>query len=295
MSPSAAVLAALALFAAQQTPPADPPATDVDEVVVEGRGVEEAVRAFVEDVAAAPRGRNRARWDGRVCVGVVNMAPAYAQAMIDQISAVTLAVGLDVGDPGCRPHVLIIADSDGDALARRLVADEGRVFRPDIEATGHLGREALERFQSSGAPVRWWTISETVLADTGAPATGSVQVRGASRLRSNVREDLRRIIVILDASRIGRVGFTGLSEYVAMVALAQVDPDVDARGYSTILNLFADGTPDPDARMTQWDLDYLRALYATRGDSARRSGEADALVREILRAGRQPGGAAEGE
>lgn len=290
-----AVAAALTLFAAQQTPPAEPPATEVEEVVVQGRGVEEAVRAFVQDVAATPRGRNRARWDGRVCIGVVNMAPAYAQAMIDQISAVTLAVGLDAGEPGCRPHVLIIADSDGDALARRLVADEERVFRPTIDANGHLGRAALERFQNSGAPVRWWAVSETVMADTGAPATGEVQVRNASRLRSNVREDLRRIIVILDANRIGRVGFVGLAEYVAMVTLAQVDPDVDARGYPSILNLFADGIPDPNARLTQWDLDYLRALYATRGDSARRSGEADALVREILRAGRVQTGAADAE
>lgn len=286
MSILAAALASLALAAAQPAAQAaEPPPTEVEGVVVQGGQVEEAVRAFVEDVAAAPRGRNRARWDGRVCIGVVNLAPRYAQAMIDQISAVSLAVGLDVGEPGCRPHVLILADSDGDALASRLVADEGRVFRPDIGAS-NLGRDALEAFQTSGAPVRWWAVSETVLADSGASASGAVRVRGASRLRSNVREDLRRIIVILDTSRIGTVGFTGLSEYVAMVALAQVDPDVDATAYPTILNLFAGGAPDPNARMTQWDLDYLRALYATRGDSGRRSGEADALVAEILRQGR---------
>jgi hypothetical protein len=280
-----AVLAALiAAFAVSPaTAQQGQPAAD-DKVVVQGKSAEDAVRDFVAEVGVTPDGTNMARWGDTVCVGVYNLAPKYAQQMIDQVSLVGAAIGVEPGGPGCKANVLIMADVDGDALAARLVDDHIRKFLPPATDGADLGREALRKFKTSDAPVRWWHVGQTVLVDTGeAIARGdTVRVRGAGRLRDNVRQDMSHIVIILDASRIGTVSFASLSDYVAMVALSQVDADADTREYSTVLNLFNTDTGARTARMTQWDLDYLTALYETAGDASSPGREANHIARKML-------------
>lgn len=278
----AALLATAAAPALAQTPQPAPS----NKVVVEAQRPEEAVRDFVAEIGASatPDGANLARWDRKVCVGVVNITPAYAQKLIDQVSLVALAVGLEPGEPGCKPNVLILADSNGDELAARLIKDSPKAFRPEANGASNLGRTALRKFEKSNAPVRWWHVSETVLVDTGQSAmeARSVRVRGASRLRNNVREDLHHAIIILDTKRIGSVSFASLADYVAMVALAQVDADADMSKHPSILNLFNTEKSDRTARMTQWDLDYLIALYGTRGDASTAKSEARHIARAMM-------------
>lgn len=278
-----AVLAATTAPALAQTPPA----SGNNKVVIEAQRPEEAVRDFVAEIGASatPDGANLARWDRKVCVGVVNVTPTYAQKLIDQVSLVALAVGLDPGEPGCKPNVLVLADTNGDELAARLIKGSPKAFRPEPNGTSHLGRTALRKFEKSNAPVRWWHVSQTVLVDTGQSAmeARSVRVRGASRLRNNVREDLHHAIIILDTKRIGSVSFSSLADYVAMVALAQVDADADMSKHPSILNLFNAEKNDRTARMTQWDLDYLISLYNTRGDASTAKAEARHIARGMMK------------
>ena len=268
---SLVLAAALVGFASPSFAQAQPE-NEVEEVTVIGRPLREAVQSFVEEVGVAQRDQNLARWDRRVCVGVVNMNNRYAQVLADQVSAVAMVVGLQPGDPGCRPNILILADSDGDALARALVEEDPQVFRPDIGNT-NLGRDALEHFQSSGAPVRWWSVTYTRTAAFGVTA---------SRLRQSHEEALGHVIIILDTSRIGQVSFASLADYISMVALAQVDAQIDPTGYDTVFNLFTP-TGSRTQRMTDWDLAYLRALYEMRGDAADPEREARQIALEASR------------
>lgn len=266
-----------------------PPESD-GKVVVTGRSPEEAVRDFVAEVGAAPNDANLARWGDTVCVGVYNLAPRYAQDLIDRVSLIGAAIGIEPGEPGCKPNVLIMADQNTDELVDRLVRDHLRKFLPPDTDDANLGRAALEKFKYSEAPVRWWQVSQTVLADTGeAIARGdTVRVRGSGRLVSNVRQDISHILIILDANRIGTISFGSLSDYVAMMALAQIDADADTQGYPTILNLFAMNGPNRTQRMTQWDLDYLTALYETPGDAANSGREANRIARKMLQEQESP-------
>ena len=256
-----------------------------DSVVVQGQRLDEAVRDFVAEVGEAPDGENMARWDRRVCVGVFNMAPEYAQKLIDRVSIIASAVGLEPGEPGCRTNVLVMADSDGDALAKRLVGDHIRKLKPvSADGASTLDQEALKRFQTSHAPVRWWHVGMTVLSDTGEPVMrgSTVRVRGSSRMRKNVRQELSRVLIILDTSRIGSVSFASLGDYVAMATLAQLDADADTSDFPTVLNLFANKSGDRTLRLTQWDLDYLRALYEVPGDAPSANREQTRIARQML-------------
>lgn len=260
------------------------PATELGEIEVTGRRLKEEVQSFISEVAAPPRGRQLARWDRSICVGVSNLDARYAQFMIDRIAQRALEIGIDVEEPGCKPDIMIVVAADAPALARALVRDDPQGFRPARGSTDR-GSAALDRFQSTDAPVRWWHVSLPVSVDTGDIAVHldgeeppTIAVRDASRLRSNIRDDLARVVVIVDVTKVGTIGFGALSDYVAMIALAQVEPDADTSPYDTVLNLFADGS-DRSAGLTQWDKDYLKSLYTARRDRARSTQQ----TRDILR------------
>lgn len=224
------------------------------------------------------------------------MQSRFAQFVIDRFAVNAFDGGTDVGGPGCRPNVLLLATTDGSALAHRLVREAGLGFRP---AMGHtnLDRKALRRFQTFDAPVRWWNVVMPVTTDTGDIATRlrgediidphtngeafALRVRDASRIRSTIQYDMAWTIIIVDMSKTGSVPFGALADYISMVALAQVDAEADLAGQSTILNLF--DAPDVVGGLTDWDKDYLAALYAAPNDRSSAEQQENGVVRTLVR------------
>jgi hypothetical protein len=70
-------------------------ATALEDLVVEGRTLREAVEAFVDAVTAPPPGHGPARWQQRICIGVVNLRHDAARIIIDQVSTAAEAIGLE--------------------------------------------------------------------------------------------------------------------------------------------------------------------------------------------------------
>lgn len=266
----AAAFAALALIgASQQVPPPPAPSQDggsrVEDIdVIGGRPLREAIEAFTDTVIAPPAGRNPARWPKKVCVGAANLEREAAQAIVDRVTQVALQIGLEIGEPGCDANILIVAADNGSAMATALVEYRPVVFRPHY-AGATRGMLQLARFQQTAAPVRWWHVALPVVGDTGRPAVrvpGSDRgplIPGNGRLRTEVRNELRRAFVIIDVEQVSNISFQQLTDYVAMAALAQIDPDADMSAFPTVLNVFDD--PASAASMTDWDLSYLGALY----------------------------------
>jgi len=265
----------------------------VEEVVVRGRRLGEIefdlrlyIREFVEEIAAPARTRGYARWRRRLCVGVHNLENTAAQYIVDRISSVALDIGLEAGEPGCRPEVNILFAADANEMAAYMVDAQPHVFRPAGGNAGmDLGLEALDTFVQSDRAVRWWHVSLPVDARTGAaaielPSTrglcegnpllirGSssslcppnVAVAGPSRLHSATRDDLRYVIIIVDATRLNGATWQQLADYLAIVSLAQIDPNANPAAFDSILNLF--GNPSAYSGLTDWDRSYLRALYS---------------------------------
>lgn len=286
-----AALASAALLsttpqAVPQAAPADIPAAELNDIIVEGRRIEEAARAYIQEVGEPPRGTRLARWNAPVCISMTNMQPRFAQFVIDRIAANALDAGADIGAPGCKPNVIILATTDGPALAKKLVKEVGIGFRPAINHT-NLNRDALADFQNSDAPVRWWNVVMPVTTDTGDIAITlrgdeprQVTVRDGSRIRSNIRYDMAWTIVIVDMSKTGGAPFGVLADYISMVSLAQIDPSADLSGQSTVMNLFRQ--PGETDGLSQWDKDYLAALYTAPSDRADGNRQEAAVARSLV-------------
>jgi hypothetical protein len=246
----------------------------VEEMVVRGRRMSDVgnelrifVRSFIDEVVAVPPGRGYARWHQRVCVGVYNLENDAAQYVVDRISQLARDVGLDAGEPGCTPEVIVIFTTTAKDVAAHMVAESPRMFRP---AGGigemNLDRAALDEFATSDRPVRWWHVSLPVDARTGNTAIRqagegppTVNVAGPSRIHDGTRDDLKYVIIIVDATQLTGTTWQELGDYLAVVSLAQIAPDTNPTAFDSILNLFSN--PAAYTGLTDWDRSYVRALY----------------------------------
>lgn len=284
-------------------PPRDPTVYRLEEIVVEGTRLEERTAEYVREVAAPPRGRGPARWREGVCVGAANFDPEVAQYLVDRVSDVARDLGLSAGQPGCEPSILIVGTTGGADFAREFVAMRPRLFR--VGGSGmDRGSAALEVFMSSDRPVRWWHVSMPTDSETGqrtvrlpgemrpmpnldprqdvlgyAPIT---RVPVASRIQSSVEDRMMRSFVIIDVDKLGGVSLEQLGDYVAMVALVQVNPDAETGRYETILNLFE--YPDSIAGLSGWDRAYMEGIYATRPGRISTSAQVQSITQAILSA-----------
>ncbi len=284
---------ALAAGLLAQTPdpvqdPAGGAVAQLGDVVVEGRRLRSVVQDFVGEVTApATSNRGPARWNGPICIGVVNLRAEVAQYIVDRASDVARELGLTAGEPGCTANVLIIAAADGQAVAEGIVEERRRAFVPGGSGmTRPLS--ALEDFRTSDAPVRWWHVSTPVDFETGQLATRmpgqeapQTAVSRASRIRTDIRDDMFRAIIIVDITKVESLTLPQLADYCTLIALAQVDPKAEVASFETILNVFIDPTI---SGLTSWDRDYLTALYGieqNRLGSARGGEIVDLMMRSV--------------
>ncbi|MES2626695.1 MAG: hypothetical protein V4628_15520 [Pseudomonadota bacterium] len=236
----------------------------------EGWSIQDYMLDFVGEIGdPASDSHGYARWRDKICVSVHNLRNAQtAQYVADRVSAVALEVGLRPEEPGCTPDLSIIFTSDGAALATSMVSTKRSAFRPYGGAGGTTqGLDALEKFATSDAPVRWWQVTMPVdrlgniavnvnRADQGIPVVWS----SGFLITKSISDEVWATYVIVDITKIGNAGWEALADYVAMVSLAQVDPKGVPANYNSILNLFK--TTNPAKGLTELDWTYLRALYA---------------------------------
>lgn len=285
-------------------PPVDPDPQAVEGVVVEGRRESEAERQkaesdFVRELAEPTRRNRLARWNDGICPAVVGRSQRHGEFLAERIAVEARDVGLEVGRPGCKPDVLVVLTRQPEAVARGLREGDRNLFahldkRGTVESGG--GQQSLDAFIQTPRPVRWWHVATQtgadgrpmkfiqVLPDPGSPVVPLIEGTGSSRLSSLTKEDLTRAVIIVDATRLAGVTYEALGSYLAMVALAQLDPEADPKGLATIMTLFKDrdaGVTPPET-LTAYDRAYLKGLYAA-PDNARSVHTQRGAIRRSLR------------
>ncbi|MGD9814061.1 MAG: hypothetical protein AB7Q23_15715 [Hyphomonadaceae bacterium] len=269
-----------------------------------GDDLAQRARAFVDSVSLIETDATAARWDGRICVGAVGLAPDQAQMLIDRISARAQSVGLRPGEPGCRANVMVIYAPDSDTISRQIVEQRRDLLGVNPEEVT-LGSAALEDFANTPRPIRWWHISSLSTGTLRPDATqaiqsaqGSGQARRAatgdltgstmstaediqgmdavrtdgSRSRSYERNELSYALIVVDARRVAGKPAGAWMDYVALVALAQLDPYADTGAYPTVLNLFQSDASGATG-LTPWDEAFLQSLYRASGGGVRQAAD----------------------
>lgn len=225
------------------------------------------------------------RWNTALCTSVIGPPAEQAQFIADRISLRAIEVGLEAGAPGCDTNLLVIVTNDPGTLLPAIAEKHRDVFGFTGDANVDTGgsESSLANFMAVDRPVRWRQVIETV-GENGMPLDGDARtdplqysqpplanmpiVRADStRLRSNVRRQLSRVVVVVDTRQTTGSGLGAIADYLAFVALADVSPDADLSGFPSILNLFNPDTDHPDA-LSDWDAAFLKGLYTARLNSA---------------------------
>lgn len=90
------------------------------------------------------------------------------------------------------------------------------------------------------------------------------------------------VLVIIDMRQVHGLSYGQLTDYVAMRGFAQLDPDADIGSAPSILQLFTSNPSQPlPQALSDWDLQFLRALYATEQDSIVQRNQ---VIRMMMRA-----------
>lgn len=294
------VAATLAMSAPQSQAQDPDAATRLEDVQVTGRPLDSLIREFVDGVAAPNARRNLARWNRGVCVSAAGFQPETAQYLVDRVSTVAEDVGLRPGQPGCTPNIMIVASADPATLTAELIERRPLAFRPGGPGMDRGGARLAE-FRDNDRPVRWWAVSVPTDSETGQRAvrmagdcSGAcssvvsyapvISVSSASRLSTQIVDNMKHVIVVVDVDRLGDVTALQLADYVAMVSLAQIDPAADTDAYATILNVF--DAPDDARTLTDWDQAYLQGLYCSQRTQALPGANRSEVVSTIRRAHR---------
>ena len=295
---------------------------DNEEVIVRPPAESDAdqVRSFVSELPTpVGRGRIMPRWNGPLCLGVAGMQAEQARVMNNRIGLVAHAVGVTVREPECSPNVLIFFTENADGFASQL-AGRTSLVSGDGQSGNSLGGDALREFAETPRAVRWWHVSVTAAdgftagrdrqssahrdqvqsavdpneqteeaqererdQQAAGAYTNSVRVRNMSRLRGGVTENLARVIIVIDANKVRNVDVGALSDYVAMVTLAQINASADVVSQPSILNLFSDSAEFRADRLTSWDAEYLEGLYRSAEDARSTRDQERQIVRSMMR------------
>jgi len=86
-----------------------------------------------------------------------------------------------------------------------------------------------------------------------------------SRLHRGVKQEFARVIIVVDARQAQGVALNSLGDYLAMVALSQINPNHATSEFPSILNLFRSGNV---SAMTEWDVSYLQGVYHMSRDAS---------------------------
>jgi len=278
---------------------AEPPATAIaatpspmPQVTIEARraALQQQLYAYITTITHTQR-RDEAlhRWNQRVCPAVVGLTKEEGEFILARLSQIARAAVVPLDDEQCQVNLAVVFTSDPDAVIRAWGARRS--------AFGvHGSPAAFQRFAARRGPVRVWYNHSFGSPESGPLTPGSLQLgnkfpdtpTGTSLTGSRMHvKDLlafSSVAVIVDARQAAGIAIGPLTDYIAMLAFADTDPETPLGAAPTILRLFsarAAKEPLPEG-LSDWDRAYLKALYGTKLDLiTQRSVIAEEMTRDV--------------
>jgi len=269
-TPLFALAAALLVQGATAAEPgrAAPPTT-VEGVTVQapGKPLDDRVREFVGGALGHRLDGSIVRWREPVCPLVSGLPRPMGEAVLVRLSEVARRVEAPLAGPDCRPNLYVVVNRQPRALLERW-------RRRDTHLFGEASPGAVRRIIDTDRPVRAW--HNWRYEEPGLPR--------ASRLVRNAVRNTTSAIVVIDARRLDGVTVAQLADYVAMVGLVEMQPDVETRQAATILALFEEDR-EPPPGLTRWDEALLYGAYNTPQENVL---QRSAIARQVVREARRP-------
>lgn len=237
-----------------------------DEIVVTGAKKKQEIARALKKLIEPTGSEQLARFEDKVCPMVIGMPRDWTARMTRMIRDNIAAVGGKLEPAGCKPNALAIFIDQPRELVDALHEAEPHLF--------NMTPREFKQFSGLPGPVWSWHVTDMRDRDGNQVAQGSINGNdfaviknaAASRLYSNVREDMLAGFVVVD--RLATVGRTlrQLADLTTMHLLLDVKPGAGKQDMGSILSLFearGEGGPPP-ARFSSFDRGVLTGFYTQR-------------------------------
>lgn len=265
--------------------------SDNDVIVVQGqkKQIAKALRDLIRPSGGAEQ---LARFEDDICPLVAGMPRDWTAVLTRMIRDNVVAVGGKVATPKpgkkCTVNAVVIFIDQPHELVAALAEAE-----PDFFS---MTPREMKYFTEAKRPVTSWHVTDmrgrdgqelgSVGAIGGLPADAKVvRNAAASRLYSNIREDMLTGFVVIDRQATVGKSLRQLADLATMHLLLDVKQDAGAKDSGSILSLFEPRPADaPGPRsMSRFDRGALAGFYTqrenNRTESQQRENIADAIRR----------------
>jgi hypothetical protein len=204
-----------------------------------------------------------ARFEDRICPGIVGMDVESAEAMVWRIRQNMEALGRRLDAPEtCKPNLLVMFVASGKDSVEALRRSDNWLF-------DYMAPEERERLFNETGPARALvrTVPRTrdgiVIARqrdlSGVPQAGGFMAH--SKIYGATRNDIVSAQVFLDRDAMKGLTIGQLADYVTFRALTVALPQTEGARAASIVSLFDEGATAP-AGLTAFDKAYLTELYS---------------------------------
>jgi hypothetical protein len=274
-----------------------PPGDELAQVTVEARRkhLEEDVKTFVDRLTHSSRFSSETvpRWRAPLCFMVAGLPRAESSFVALRLTQIAVAAGAQVRAKGCTRkdvNFYVVFTPDPARTLHYLDIHPALLFDSDAS------RPQIDQFLNPKADdvVRIWhnamlsgANGQTLIRGQAACASmGRMLVNcdggGGSRVSVSAVQQFTEAVVIVDSKRTVGLTMEQLSDYVAMVGLADFSLKDSFGDAPTILRLFTQPPEQRPPELTSWDRAFLSALYGTDQRAVtQRDRIADSIVHDV--------------
>lgn len=288
-----------------------------ENVTVTGiKDVDKAVTKFVGGTTMATRVAGKlARWKQGICPLTAGLRPEAVKFVTKRIKDIAAQVGAPVNErENCKVNLEVVFTTspqtlldhvsilypfvlgyhDNSAQAAQLAAVKWPIQSWYSTATDDLrGNVQVDEAKKKGmgmtldmpnVPAGWGGGIQTTATPTltmNMPDAQVVNVTG-SRLGDGVSSDFNHVVVVAEPAKLLDYEIGTLADYIALLALSQIQQPDQCQELPTLLNLLAPGCSAPPKGLTNVDLAYLRALYKMTPTTSLR-GQRDEIIYQMDR------------
>jgi hypothetical protein len=255
------------------------------EIVVTGQKKKQEIAQALKKLIEPSGSEQLARFEDKVCPMVIGMPRDWTAKMTRMIRDNIAAVGGKLEPAGCKPNALAIFIDQPKELVDALHDAEPHFFA--------MTPREYKQFAELPGPVWSWHVTDMRGRDGQQLGQGSIDgndfsvVRNASasRLYSNVREDMLAGFVVIDRQQtVGRT-LRQLADLTTMHLLLDVKPGAGKQDMGSILSLFearGEGAAPP-ARFSTFDRGVLTGFYTQRENNRSATQQRENIAEAIRR------------
>ena len=238
-----------------------------------------------------------ARWERHICPVVAGQNPHYAAFISQHLKYVALAAGARIdNEADCTPNIDIIFTTTPQALLDTVAKDNqhylgyfssvaqknalATITRPiqawyATESTDIKGRRMLDTGRSvvGGTTVQNFNGLTGQVGDTAANSAGSALTDMApffyvtgNHINDGIHTGFNHVLIVIDSTKLAGQDIVPLADYIAMLALVQVNAPDACQELPSIVNRMAPACDHSAESLTMFDLAYLQALYHIAND-----------------------------